>query len=67
MKKPRKHNYMRKLLAMQARGELTVGVSDVEVAHDDWCRIYKGGYCNCDPEIRVRKRVPRPIPEPSKN
>jgi hypothetical protein len=21
------------------------------VKHDDWCRVYKGGECNCDPEI----------------
>jgi hypothetical protein len=66
MKRPREHNYLRKLRAMQARGELSVGVSDVEVAHDGWCRIYRGGYCNCDPEIRVRK-LRSPVPEPSKN
>ena len=52
---------------MKARGELPDGVSDVEVAHDDWCRIYKGKYCNCDPEIRVRRRGPRPAPRPSIN
>jgi hypothetical protein len=23
----------------------------VRVAHDDWCAIYNGGECNCDPDI----------------
>jgi hypothetical protein len=21
------------------------------VQHDDWCQIYRGGECNCDPDI----------------
>lgn len=66
MNKRRHHNYVDKLRAMQARGELPAGgVADVEIAHDGWCRVYKGGYCNCDPDIRVRKRPPRPVPPPS--
>jgi hypothetical protein len=23
------------------------------VAHDAWCRIFKGKRCHCDPDIRV--------------
>jgi hypothetical protein len=23
-----------------------------DVCHDDWCGIYRGRYCNCNPEIR---------------
>jgi hypothetical protein len=68
MKRRRQHNYLNKLLAMQARGALpTCGVSQLEIAHDDWCRIYLGGYCNCDPDIRVRPLLPRPVPPPSVN
>jgi hypothetical protein len=26
----------------------------VNVYHDDWCRVYRGGYCDCDPEVEVR-------------
>ena len=51
---PAKHNYMKKLLQLQAEGKLPkVGVNEVDVAHDGWCQVYKGGYCNCDPDIRL--------------
>jgi hypothetical protein len=54
---PTKHNYMKKLLKLQAEGKLPkVGLHDVDVAHDDWCQVYQGGYCNCDPDITIRKR-----------
>ena len=56
---PRKRNYYRKLLDLVEQGKVPVGrVREVDVCHDDWCRIYRGGYCNCDPEIRLR-----PLPE----
>ena len=39
---------------LQAEGKLPkVGVNEVDVAHDGWCQVYKGGYCNCDPDIRL--------------
>ena len=51
-----KHNYMKKLLKLQAEGKLPkVGVNEVDVAHDDWCQVYRGGYCNCDPDIWLRR------------
>jgi len=49
-------NYEKKLRAMLDRGELTPrpGVAThINVAHDDWCAIYAGGRCNCDPDIQV--------------
>lgn len=53
---PRRHNYYRKLLQLFAEGKLPrVGVEEVDIYHDDWCRIYRGGYCNCDPEVRRRR------------
>lgn len=27
------------------------GVTVVNVAHDSWCRIWKGGPCNCRPVV----------------
>lgn len=27
-------------------------VSHLIFYHDDWCRIYRGQNCNCEPEIR---------------
>jgi hypothetical protein len=59
---------MKKLIEMHARGETpSVGLSDVDIAHDDWCAVYTGGYCNCDPDIRVRKRPTPPPINPSDN
>ena len=28
------------------------GVRHINVSHDDWCALFKGGVCNCDPDIR---------------
>lgn len=42
------HNYMKKLLAMH----LTPGHADIY--HDDFCEVFKGGFCNCDPTITQR-------------
>jgi len=59
---PTQHNYMKKLLKFQSEGKLPkVGLHEVNVAHDDWCQVYKGGYCNCDPDIQLR-RPPRGRP-----
>jgi hypothetical protein len=54
---PTKHNYVKKQMAMLAEGLLQVRpgeAQNVEVAHDDDCAIFRGGYCGCDPDIRVR-------------
>lgn len=52
---PCKHNYMKKLIQLLEEGKLPFGFcSGVDVYHDDWCRINRGGYCNCNPEIKVR-------------
>ena len=29
-------------------------LTEVDIYHKDWCRIYRGGYCNCDPDVRLR-------------
>jgi hypothetical protein len=53
---PREHNYHAKLMplmeAMLAQG-VPPGVSSIRVAHDDWCGIYQGKRCNCDPEVSL--------------
>ena len=53
---PFKDNHVKKLRAMLARGELKMkpgALSHLMIAHDDWCAIFKGGVCNCDPYIWV--------------
>jgi hypothetical protein len=58
MQDPTKHNYYKKLIQMFQQGKLpTASVSDVDIAHDDWCAIYSGGYCDCDPDIRIRPNL----------
>ena len=35
--------------------------SDIYFYHDDWCALYRGLACNCDPDVAIRPRydVPR--------
>jgi hypothetical protein len=62
---PRAHNYMKKLLELREQGKLpTEGVSDVFIFHGDWCGIYRGRRCNCQPIIEVR---PWPNLDPRRN
>ena len=54
---PARHNYVGKLLAMLARGELVAEPGEfleVDVYHDAWCPALSGGTCTCEPDIRVR-------------
>lgn len=27
--------------------------SHVTVSHDDWCMVFSGGACNCEPDIKA--------------
>lgn len=45
------HNHLRKIMALVKAGKVK-GVSDVTVAHDDWCDVYTGGFCNCEPDVK---------------
>jgi hypothetical protein len=49
------HNYLKKLWKLHQEGKLDPALCKTDIYHDDWCGIYAGGYCNCDPEIEVRK------------
>lgn len=52
------HNYLPKVLAMYERGEIaSVGLHEVRVYHDDWCEIYQGTWCNCDPDVVLKKHA----------
>lgn len=53
MKNPRRHNYFKLMMQLAAQikaGEK--GVIHVTFEHDDWCGIFKGGDCNCNPTAR---------------
>jgi hypothetical protein len=47
-------NYVAKLAAL-ARTLPSTGSHIVDIAHDRWCLIYRTGYCNCNPDVTVRK------------
>jgi hypothetical protein len=52
---PARHNYLKKLLRLFNEGKLQAGqVSDAQIAHDPWCALNSGDYCNCDPDITLR-------------
>ncbi len=55
------HNYMKKIRRMVADGQIPAeaGLSHLSIRHDDWCGIFKGGVCNCDPEITYFRPVDR--------
>jgi len=43
-------NYLPKILA----AKLKPGLTHAYVFHDEWCAVFKGGPCNCNPEIEMR-------------
>ena len=43
-------------LIRQSRDRLKAGrVYTMEVAHDDWCLVFKGGPCNCNPVTTLKE------------
>ena len=47
-------NYVRKLARLvEKHPELRGRASAVIIRHDDWCAIYSGRPCNCDPDVEV--------------
>lgn len=51
--------YRAQLLAMM-RASKTLeapGLYIANVYHDDWCAIFSGGMCNCEPTIQIGDQV----------
>ena len=49
---PKQHNYITKMLEILDQGVMSIAeVGKADVFHDDWCGIFKGGRCNCDPHL----------------
>ena len=43
-----------KVMRLAREADLPAGsVSEVIVEHDTWCRINRGGRCNCHPNVRL--------------
>lgn len=46
--------YTREILRGLADKQLPRGqVVEAHVYHDDWCAIFRGGECDCDPRIEL--------------
>lgn len=40
-------------------GRLKLGtLRHIDIFHDDWCAIFKGGECNCNPDVLLRPETP---------
>jgi hypothetical protein len=50
------HNYVKKILLLIEAGLLPieVGLQEIDIRHDDWCGIFQGKRCACDPDITRR-------------
>lgn len=50
------HNYQTKINRLLQAGQLTPQpgqVIKVHVYHDNYCQVFKGGLCNCNPDIKA--------------
>ena len=47
----RKPNYLDQVIAL--REQLGEGVHHVVVDHDGWCAHWRGGVCDCRPEVTI--------------
>jgi hypothetical protein len=53
-------NYVLMITRLYETGAIKQGeASSVRVQHDDWCAIYRGLPCQCNPNISVGARVYR--------
>jgi hypothetical protein len=49
-------NYMEACLKQGEKMlEKPPGLYIVDIEHDDWCEIWKGGICNCNPIVKEGK------------
>ena len=49
------HNYRKLLAQAVAKGlQLKPSAHHLDIYHDDWCAVWQGGCCNCEPEMYVR-------------
>lgn len=50
------HNYLTKLSRIWDQEKFPPHLYDVFIAHDSWCGINFSRECNCDPDIRIKRR-----------
>lgn len=52
-------NYLPKLMKFYESHPELRGAISIDVRHDEWCAMYDGQPCNCDPEIRLCRHQPK--------
>jgi hypothetical protein len=54
------HNYVIKMQRMWETGALPrdAGYHQLSVSHDEWCGIFMGKRCHCDPDIQLKFSLP---------
>jgi len=59
MSKHRIPNYLRAFMKVPAThpSRQPGAITFAEIQHDDWCRIFKGGVCNCNPNLIMRTKA----------
>lgn len=59
------HNYRAAINKAAAAGKFDMvkpgTVQTLEIQHDDWCAIFKGGECNCSPTMELVIAPPDPL------
>ena len=48
-----RQNYPIKLLRLESESKLPPGLWHADIRHDDWCGIFRGRHCDCDPDIAI--------------
>ena len=52
----KEHNYVKKVMEFARTHNIPKGrLSEIAVIHDDWCGVFKGKRCNCDPDVKLVK------------
>ena len=55
---PTRHNYHQRMVRLMESGKVQPGqLAKLEISHDDWCKIFTGGYCNCHPDLRLNGKA----------
>ena len=54
---PQEHNYIKLLMEHCPELLLRRGVNKIHIAHDDNCKIYRHGNCNCKCDITIEDGI----------
>ena len=57
-------NYIKKVIEESKKIDFTKpAVHHMDIFHDDWCAIFQGKPCNCNPDVKLlpSDKSPKPI------